>query len=47
MMNFDYKVIKCNQDSVARSWANSFRELVLVGVDAFVAFLATFKTRCD
>lgn len=47
MVNFDYNIIKRNQDSVARSWAGSFWESVFIGVGAFVGFLATFKTRCD
>lgn len=47
MVNFDYNIIKRNQDSVARSWAGSFWGSVFIGVGAFVGFLATFKTRCD
>lgn len=48
MVNFDYNIIKRNQDSVARSWAGSFwGSVFIIGVGAFVGFLATFKTRCD
>ncbi|MDE7050720.1 MAG: hypothetical protein K2O75_07650 [Lactobacillus sp.] len=47
MVNLDYSIIKCNQDSVARSWTGSFGESVFIGVGAFVDFLATFRTRCD
>lgn len=47
MVNFDYNIIKRNQDSVARSCAGSFWGSVFIGVGAFVGFLATFKTRCD
>lgn len=43
MVNFDYNIIKRNQDSVA----GSFWESVFIGVGAFVGFLATFKTQCD
>ena len=47
MVNFDYNIIKCNQDSVARSWADSFGGSVFIGVGAFVVFLATFLAQCD
>lgn len=47
MANFDYNIINRNQNSVARSWADSFGESVFIGVGAFVGFLATFRTRCD
>ncbi|AHA96631.1 hypothetical protein T285_00715 [Lactobacillus johnsonii N6.2] len=47
MMNFDYNIISCNQDSVARSWADSFGESVFIGIGAFVVFLVTFLAQCD
>lgn len=47
MMNFDYNIINCNQDSVARSWADSLGESVFIGVGVFVVFLATFLAQCD
>lgn len=47
MANFDYNIINRNQNSVARSWADSFGESVFIGVGAFVVFLATFLAQCD
>ena len=47
MVNFDYNIIKRNQDSVARSWADYFGKSVFISVGAFVVFLATFLAQCD
>ncbi len=40
MVNFDYNIIKRNQDSVDRSWADFFGKSVFIGVGALVVFLA-------
>ncbi|HJE49977.1 MULTISPECIES: hypothetical protein [Lactobacillus] len=43
MANFDYNIINRNQNSVARSWADSLGESVFIGVGAFVAFFSDFS----